>query len=153
MKIDPSEKQQRILSSPVVKPVRGGNTDSDFAKVLGNTVQKTADPQTQHSTTVQTSMTPSLIMPICLAQGDSEATAAHKLLNTLEKYQNLLGDPMADLKKIAPAVDDMKSITEQAQPIVDKMPEGHPVKTLSQEVLMEMSKEIERFNAGYYVDE
>ena len=153
MKIDPNEKLQHTTSSPGVKPMGGGDSDSDFAKVLGDTVQKSSGVQTRQSDTVQPSMAPSMVMPIGTAQGDSESTTAHGLLNALENYQRLLGDPEANLKMIAPAVEDMKSITKKAQPILEKMPEGHLVKTLAQEALMEMSKEIERFNAGYYVDD
>lgn len=153
MKIDPSEKQQHIISSPNVKPRSEVNNDIDFSKVLGDTVKKSSGTQTHSNGTVQPSMPPSMVMPIGMPQGDSMPTTAHGLLNALEKYQRLLGDPKATLKKIAPTVDDMTSLTRQVQPLVDRMPEGHPVKTLSQEALMEMSKEIERFNAGFYVDE
>lgn len=153
MKIDPSEKQQHILSSPNVNPVGGNTTDSDFAKVLGDTVQKSSGAQTQSSGSVQPSMAPSMVMSIGHAQGDLESATAHDLLNALEKYQHLLGDSKTDLKTVAPAVDDMKSLAKKAQPILEKMQDGHPVKTVAQETLVEMSKEIERFRAGYYVDE
>jgi hypothetical protein len=153
MKIDPSEKQQHILSSPIVKPTERGTADSQFSKVLGETVQKSCRAQTQQSGVLQPSIAPSMVVSIDPVQKSSEFTTAHRLLDALEQYQNLIGNPEANLKTVAPAVDHMKSLTKKAQPILDNMPEGHPIKTVTQEALMEMSKEIERFNAGYYVDE
>lgn len=153
MKIDPSEKQQNILSSQNVKPVNRDGTGNDFAKVLGDTVQNSSTSQTQTSGIVQPSMAARMVMPIVPVAGASEPSTAHGLLDALEKYQNLLGDSDANLKMVSPAVEKMKTISKQAQPIIDNMPEGHPLKAVAQEALMEMSKEIARFSTGYYVDE
>lgn len=152
MKIDPSEKQQRISSLPRVRTADRGGAENDFAKVLGDTVDKTSDTQKAKTDVVPPPLAPSMVRGIEPVPEVSASTTAHGLLNALERYQNLLTDPQASLKSIAPAVDDMRTLSKKASPILDDMPEGHPIKSVTREALLEVSKEIERFRAGYYVD-
>ena len=150
MKIDSADKHPQITSPASVQPAGEIPEKGDFAKVLGETVQHASATSVGEQRPVH-----SLRGPDPLLRLEPRATPwehAHGLINALEKYQQLLGDASADMKAVAPAVEKMRRLSEQVQPMLDHMPQGHPVTEIVQETLVHISKEIERFNAGYYVD-
>lgn len=155
MKIDPTEKQQHIISRNPAQQVDSANPNGEFSKILKDNVRKSSDLNAGSDTgkchLVQSPMTLNMGIPSMTESADCRTALG--LLDALENYQQLLKDPGANLRMVEPAVDKMRSLTENAQPILSRIPEGHPVKTVVQETLVHMSKEIERFNMGYYVDD
>ena len=77
----------------------------------------------------------------------------HKLLDRLEDYQKMLGDPAVALKEIMPAVEQMKEQVRDTRALVADMPDGHPLRTVVQDIIASIDQEVDRFNAGYYVSE
>ena len=84
--------------------------------------------------------------------GMPETAAAHKLLDALNAYQQMLGDPEATLKMIQPAVDEMASQASGTLTMLDDMPDESPVKIILRETLTHVTREIDKFNSGFYVD-
>jgi hypothetical protein len=150
MKIDPTEKQQQILSNQHFPSNSKSIKENNFAKVLKETVDKTAATQVQRAPLAGPVTGPEMII-------HSETVSPHwqaadGLLNAMESYQKLLADPSASLRAIEPIVNNMKELSQSVQPVFENLPQGHPVKEVAEEALVHMSKEIERFNAGLYID-
>jgi hypothetical protein len=150
MKIDPTEKQLQILSNHHVPSRPKSIENNNFAKVLKETVHKTAETQVQRAPITGPVAGPEMMIHY-------ETTSRHwqvtdGLLNAMENYQKLLADPTASLRTIEPIVNKMKELSQSAQPLLEDLPKGHPVKAVAEEALVQMSKEIERFNAGLYID-
>jgi len=151
MKIDPTDKQSPIYSSHTVQPVREATAKENFAKVLGETVQKASEPKIMQGNAVHALSGPNLrLQPAIEAHTSQEA---HGLLNALENYQKLLEDSSASMRAVSSAVEKMRVLSENASTQLDLMPEGHPVKMIVQETLVHISKEVKRFDMGYYIDD
>jgi hypothetical protein len=151
MKIDPTDKQLRVISPNTVQHKTGTNDQQDFAKVLGESVQRASQAQVQKGQSMPPVSGPD--MRIQREPVIPEVKTAHGLLNALEDYQKQLNNPEASLRMVEPLVKRMSSLFEETRPVLEKMPEEHPVKSVVQETLVHMSKEIERFKMGYYVGE
>jgi hypothetical protein len=150
MKIDPTEKQQQILSNNHVPSNPKSMEEKKFAKVLNETVQKTAETQVQRAPLAGPVARPEMFIHAETTSPHWQATDG--LLNAMESYQKLLTDPSASLRAIEPIVNKMKELSQSAQSVIGELPQGHPVKAVAEEALVHMSKEIERFNAGLYID-
>ena len=150
MKIDPTEKQAALSNEKTVRPASGEKNALDFAKVLGNTVECANETTVQRGHLVGPMVGPDLRIPT--ENRLVEIQTAHRLIDALENYQKLINDPKANLKMIEPAVECMSDLSEKVGQILDQMPQGHPVRAIAQEAMVHISKEIERFNMGYYVD-
>jgi hypothetical protein len=151
MKIDPSQKPLPITRPNTVPSHGASQGKSEFAKVLGESMQHQAvAPQEK------TGFAPSVTAPVFMAPEPARSTewrTADGLLDALDAYRNRLMDPKSNLKMIEPYVDRMKALFENAQPVLDRLPEGNPVQPVLQQTMVHVSKEIERFNMGFYVDE
>jgi len=151
MKIDPSQKPLPVTPPNSVHPHGAVEGKSDFSKVLGESMQQQAVAPKE-----KTGLAPSVTTPIIMAPEpvrSPEWRTADGLLDALDAYRNRLMDPKSTLKMIEPHVDKMKTLFENAQPVLDHLPEGNPVQPVLQQTMVHVSKEIERFNMGYYVDE
>lgn len=151
MKIDPSQKPAPIHTPQTVQSSGGLEGKPEFAKVLGESMQQQAVEPAE-----KTPWVPSVAAPDIRVQDHdrtSELRTAEGLLDALDAYRNRLNDPGSSLKIIEPYVEKMKALFDAAQPVIDQMPSGAPVKQVLQQTLVHVSKEIERFNMGYYVDE
>lgn len=150
MKIDPTEKQQQILSNHHVPSRPKSIGENNFAEILKETVHKTAETQVQRAPLAGPVLGPEMMIHSETSRPHWQATDG--LLNAMESYQKLLADPTASLRTMEPIVNKMKELSQSAQPILEDLPQGHPVKAVAEEALVHMSKEIERFNAGLYID-
>ena len=92
--------------------------------------------------------------PLTVLSGSENAaeTLAHKLLDTLEDYQMLLGDPDVPLKRIQPALEQMQHQAADTREFLYGLPESHPLRSILQDTVDSIDQETVRFNAGYYVD-
>ena len=150
MKIDPTGKPMQIITPDPAHVRNGTDEKSDFSKVLDDTMhhKKAGSAQKVH-----------LANPAAGAamrtHNDLHTSgwrAADGLLDALEAYRNQLANPEADLKMVEPCVDRMNDLCDKAQPLLARLSEENPVKSVIQETMVHISKEIERFNMGYYVD-
>lgn len=151
MKIDPSQKQQHIISPTTVHPAYREDAKNDFAKLLDDTVQKSSSAKVEKGGLLRPSIPPNITNQP--ASGTTESRAAHGLLDALENYKALLEDPTANLKMVAPAVEKMRSLSKLTPSVLDQIAEENPVNMVVKEALVHMSKEIERFDMGYYVED
>ena len=150
MKIIPSEQQQHIRSSTAAQPGGRSSIGSDFAKVLSETVEKSSGAVEDNDNVMRPSMA-SAIGRVPVSKS-SEISVAEGLLDALESYQTMLEDPEASLKMVEPSVEKMRLLSQGAEPILEQFPDEHPLKLVVGEALVHISKEMERFNGGYYVD-
>lgn len=151
MKIDPSEKQQPIISPTTVRPVYSEDTKNNFTQILDDTVQKSSSAKVDQGGLLRPSIPPNITnQPV---SGKTESRVAYGLLDALENYKALLEDPSANLKMVAPAVEKMRSLSKRMPSVLDQMDEKNPVKMVVKDALVHISKEIERFDMGYYVDD
>lgn len=151
MKIDPSQKPAPANTPHTAQSSGGLEGKPEFAKVLGESMQ-----QQPVGPAEKTPWVPSVAAPDIRMQDHTrtcELQTADGLLDALDAYRNRLNDPRSTLKMIEPYVERMKALCEAAQPVMDQMPSGAPVKQVLQQTMVHVSKEIERFNMGYYVDE
>lgn len=86
------------------------------------------------------------------AHGIGPGKHATHLLDSLENYQRLLADPSANLRQVQPIVDQMKRLADEAVPLVQDMPADHALRDVIKEALVEINKEIVRFERGEYLD-
>jgi hypothetical protein len=150
MKIIPNEQQKPIIPSTATQHGDRSNTGSGFAKVLNETVQKPSGAVDDNHNVMRPSMA-SAIGRATVSES-SEISVAQGLLDALEDYQNLIGDPRVSLKMVEPCVEKMRLLSQGAESILERFPDGHPLKLVVGEALVHISKEMERFNGGYYVD-
>lgn len=149
MKIDSTNPSQRIISP---EPGQAGKPqqNSDFAEVLKETVQSQHDNQEIANPAVKPTMAYMAIQQP--ARSPEARRAAQGLLDDLERYQRLLADPGANMKTLDPMVDNLKKHAEDIEPVMESLPGDDPVRGVIEETMMLISKEIERFYAGVYID-
>ncbi len=148
MKIDPSDKSQLSIPSSATKPQKV-DPNSSFAHVLDKTVQDTRTDRTASNQPVQPAVKPPLVTE-CNQTTDA-GMAVQQGLGVLERYQQLLIDPQASLRSMQPMMQQMKKEAAELEPVMEAMPEGHPIKQVLKETLILISKEIARYNLGQYV--
>lgn len=123
----------------------------DFASVLkksGEKIQETKDrPVNAPGRPLQAPM-----VELALGQSGGPDYTATRLLDSLENYQRLLANPSTNLKQIQPMVDRMREVANETATFAEKMPEGHVVREVIEEALLQINKELVRFERGEYVD-
>lgn len=148
MKIDNSEKSQQLSPKPVEK-TGSRNTQVEFSQVLQNMVQ-TKDG----NSITQPSISPSIRPMEFTVQTETAFMAARQtgeILDTLETYQHLLAKPSANLRKIQPIVEQLGQKADHAAASMNHLPQGHALRQIMEETLIQVKQEIERFNQGAYV--
>lgn len=153
MKIDPTEKQQPIITSntdAANSPNRAGS-QNNFAEVLDDTIEKKSKTEVTNVQPTPKTMAPQINFQVESQKIDSRM--AYGMLSALEDYQQLLKDPSADLKTIEPSVLALKDLSEKTQALLDQTSQPGAVQEVVEEALVHISKEIERFYMGYYIDE
>lgn len=146
MKIDPSDKSHQASSQTGVRP-RTNSQGPDFADVLKETSAAESAPKSAHVSAMPPVMRP---MPVDAQQEIYRST--ERALDVLERYQQLLADPKADLRSIDPAVAQMKGVVDKLSPMVSRNGVDGTIKQIAQETLLTVSKEIARYDSGMYVD-
>jgi hypothetical protein len=152
MKIDPAERTPQLPQHSVdhtqKKQAPGG-----FEAVLQQTMQKTGPSRECMGTSIRGMTGPQSPMTVPTSPERAAEALAHKLLDTLEDYQKLLGDPDVTLKRIQPAVERMQNQAAGTCDLIAGLPETHPMRTILQDTVDGIDQEIARFNAGYYIDD
>jgi hypothetical protein len=150
MKIGPAEKTPQLPRQAVdkaeKKQVPGG-----FEAVLQQTMQKTGQSRDSAGASIRSMAGPQAPLAANSVPENAAETMADKLLDTLEAYQKMLGDPDVTLKRIQPAVEQMQTQAAGTRELIAGLQEAHPLKTILQDTVDSIDREITRFNAGYYV--
>jgi hypothetical protein len=148
MKIDNSDKSQQIGPKPAEKtgPRIG---QSEFAQVLQKTVQ------TERSSGVtSTSMSTPLRQVDFSARPETAVMAARQtgeILDTLETYQQMLANPSTNLRNIQPVLAQLEQEANCVSTSMNQLPQGHELREIMHETLIQVNQEIERFNQGVYI--
>lgn len=148
MKIDNSDNSQQIGPKPAEKtgPRIG---QSEFAQVL----QKTVQTERGNSVT-QTSMTSPLRQVDLSTRPETAVMAARQtgeILDTLETYQQLLSNPSTNLRNIQPVLEQLEQEANSMATSMNYLPQGHELREIMHETLIQVNQEIERFNQGVYI--
>ena len=150
MKIDQPHKALPVNTPQKTQSASEVVGKADFAEILGASMQEKAVGGVEKSQSVQSLAGPDPRIQIDIQS--VEWRAADGMLDALEAYRNQLSNPEASLKKVEPYVDRMKDLLNQHQPLLNHLSEGSPVKQALEQAMVQISKEIERFRMGYYVD-
>lgn len=148
MKIDNSDNSQPLSPKPVEK-TGSRNSQTEFAQVL----QKTVQTKGSNSAT-QPSISPPIRPVQFTARPETTFKAARQtgeILDTLETYQQLLAKPSASLRKIQPVVEQMGQEADRMAVSMNHLPQGHALKQIMKETLIQVSREIDRFHQGEYI--
>jgi hypothetical protein len=145
MKINPIDQvlQGTAVSAPKAKPE---TTATSFADILSKTTRENAPKQVMAPPTVQPIIRP----PMATQHGVYAYT--ERMLDAMENYQRLLGDQRVNLRRIEPAVDQMKREMVSLEPMLQGMDENDPVAQIAREAVLSVNKEIARFETGQYVE-
>ncbi len=146
MKIDPTDKLNRGIGSSPMKSNEAPQGPA-FADVLKKTAGGNASEQVARVSGVRPVMRPMVTDP-----GKEIYRSTEQMLNTLERYQNMLADPHVDLRSIAPTVQQIKKQIDAMSPLMNQDIVGGQIKQVAQEALQIVSKEIARYDGGVYVD-
>jgi hypothetical protein len=152
MKIDPTGKIPHF-QQPAIDNSRGRQGISGFDAVLQQTLQNSAPAEKSRAASI--GRTAAANEPVAVPHGAVNAAEAYaeKLLTRLEDYQKMLGDPGVGLKEIQPVVEQMKKDALGTRALIADMPDGHPLRTIVQDIVASIDRESDKFNAGHYVDE
>lgn len=125
------------------------NEPVEFAQVLQKTVQ------TKSSNSVaQPSISPPIRPVESTARSETSCMAARQtgeILDTLETYQQLLAKPSINLRKIQPVVEQLGQEADRMAASMHHLPQGHALRQIMQEALIQVSQEIKRYNQGDYI--
>ncbi len=150
MKIEPTHKPLGANAPKTASNNPKIEKKSDFAQVLGASMQHASAGASDKAQAV-----PSVTGLGLRIQDDIRSVewrAADGLLDALDAYRNQLGNPAATLKMVDPYVEKMQDLLESNEKVLDQMADGNPVKQILQQTMVHVSKEIERFKLGHYVD-
>lgn len=146
MKIDPNDKLHQASSLAGVRSKQNTQGPS-FADVLKET--SGAEAAQENS---RVSSMPPVMRPLAIDAQQEMYHSTEKALDVLERYQQLLADPKADLRMIDPMVQKMKGVVDKLTPMLNQAGEDSAVKQIAQETLLTVSKEIARYDSGAYID-
>lgn len=73
------------------------------------------------------------------------------ILDTLDTYRQLLTDPNANLRRIQPVVERLEQESGSLQTIMLNLPQGHALRQVMNDTLIQVSQEIARFHQGDYI--
>jgi hypothetical protein len=152
MKIDPAERSPQFPPQ-AVDNAKKKQAPGGFQAVLQQTIQKTGPSKACMASTVRSMTGPQAPMAASSGRENAGEALAHKLLDRLEDYQKMLGDPDMTLKRMQPAVEEMENQAVGTREILAGLPEGHPLRSILQDTIASIDQEIARFNAGDYVDD
>jgi hypothetical protein len=152
MKIDPADKSQPFYR-PAADNVKKHQGPRGFDAVLQQTLQEPASQKGCTGPSIRSAAGPQASMGFAPRLVQTAESQAHKLIDRLENYQQLLGDPDMTLKVIQPTVDQMARQAETTRASIADMPADHPLRPIVQNAIATIEQEIERFYSGRYVDD
>ena len=149
MKINPLDKLQpaapALVDKSAKKPQQG-----PFSEVLDKAVQNAQHGNRVSGRPLQGLLGPSLTDSHI--QNQEALTKVQGMLDALERYQHLLGDPNVNLRGLQANINQLKAQIDTLQPMLQNMPREDGLQQLLNETLIVASKEIGRFEKGDYVD-
>jgi exonuclease VII small subunit len=148
MKIDNADKCQP-LNPQQINQSGSGDCRPDFAQVLQQTVRQSSSGNVIPNSTAQS------VRPTDIASPPEQVVLAvnqtGEILDTLNRYQQLLSSLETTLRQIQPVVEQLGNEALKMETSMNQLPKGHAVKAIMEETLIQVNQEIERFNQGVYV--
>jgi hypothetical protein len=146
MKINPLGPTQSPDAQSKVGSNKAGQSES-FSQVLKETVNEKADDVNQ---VAAAEMIPSL--PISIDSDYQYIESMQRSIDHLEQYKDMLADPNANLRSMAPTVNKLKKDVNQLGQLMDGMTSEEQIQPLMNDTVELISREIARFEQGEYVD-
>ena len=154
MKVTSSEYLEQILAQKQ-KQASGLNEDQGFSKLMEEKSTAVQEPSNAGAATGLLENN-ALLSQIMASQkvGEAQLTPQRQLENAfdqMEEYANALGDPGRSLKDIEPLANGLDQTAGQLSELSRKLPEGDPLKGLSNETAVLATVEAMKFRRGDYV--
>ena len=149
MKINPVDKQQWVKTHGTA-PGNQAQT-GNFGRVLEETLKSTqASPPISTGDKIARPILNGIQPPMDVRQGIYERV--DRILGTFDQYRLLLGDQRSSLKDVSRAMDLLKGEAKDLEATLAKVSDGDPLKSILNETLAAVSKEVFQFESGIYVD-
>ena len=152
MKIDPTDKSPQFCR-PAAGNAKKNQSPCAFDAVLQQTLQEPGAPKACMGSSIRSAAGSQAPMGFPPRAEHAAETLAQKLLDRLENYQQLLGDPAVTLRGIQATVDTMEKQADSTLALIADMPVDHPLRTIVQDTIASIKQEVERYYSGHYVDE
>jgi hypothetical protein len=148
MKIDHSDKCRPFSPKPAEK-AGSGEARAQFAQILQNTVRsESGNSVTRPFSSAPLHAVEFTVRPEIAVRATQQTG---EMLDRLETYQQLLAKPTTSLRKIEPVVEGLRQEADRMAASMDHLPQGHSLKKIMKETLIQVNQEIERFNQGEYI--
>lgn len=147
MKINFDDKVQQSIA-PQHTPKTGAPGQPTFADVLRQTTPTAAGAE---KVAGPVATPPVMRPPVAMAPAEVYRST-DRMLDAMEQYQRLLGDPKTDLRGVEPALRRMQATLRDLEPMVKGLHADDPVKAVATRAMVLATKEITRFDGGGYVD-
>jgi hypothetical protein len=118
-----------------------------FADVLAKTISAN-QPEP-----ISAAMPAAAVMRPLAAHPDELCQSTERVLDAMERYQNMLGNDDLTLRAVAPAICELRRAADDLALWTQRVPVDHPVSQIAQQTLLTAAKEIARFDEGVYVDD
>ena len=148
MKINPGDRPPPINPTiPLNRETLNGSPQA-FGELLEQTCRKSEQIKPVWQPVIQ----PSAGASTAAAQIDPYLRT-ERVMDSMERYCQLLADPGVSLRSMSPAMRQLKGDVASLEPMLSNMAEDDPLKPLATEATILASKEIARFDRGDYIDD
>ena len=152
------EQPMKIEKTQIIQPTSSQNTgvnekttgNSSFESVLSEQIQSTSKQMSMPIGRLPSRMEIQFSETENVLKDTVDVTG--KLIDAMDQYGALLGDPKQNLKTVALSVEKMTQTLEQLNRLVEKLPDEKPLQQVVEDVRSLAKKEVDRFFSGYYVD-
>ena len=148
MKINPGDRPPLINPTIPMSRVASNCPPRAFGELLEQTCRKSEQIKPAWQPVIQ----PTAGASASAAQIDPYLRT-ERVIDSIEKYRQLLADPGVSLRSMTPAMRQLKGDLAALEPMLANMAEDDPLKPLINEATILASKEIARFDRGDYIDE
>jgi hypothetical protein len=152
MKIDPTDKSPQF-PRPAADEAKRNQVQREFNAVLQQTLQESAPQKARVASSIRSVAGPQAPMGMLHRREHAVETQVQKLLDRLENYQKLLGDPAVTLRGIQPAVEQMEKQADSTSALLADMPADHPLSVIVHDAIASIKQEVGRYYSGHYVDD
>ena len=148
----------KIEKTQVFQPISSQNTGanektkgkSSFESVLNEQIQSTSQQSTMPIERIPSTMEIQFSETENVLKDTVDVTG--KLIDAMDQYSTLLGDPKQNLKTVALSVDEITHTLEQLNRLAEKLSNDKSLQQVVDDARSLAKKEVDRFFSGYYVD-
>ena len=124
-----------------------------FSDILKETVDASSNENRTRTASVAPTgpVSPPAMTPPAEGIDSRTIDRIERFIDVIDDYRCKLGDPHCSLKQIQPAVEQMTAEKENLQLLLDKLPDGDPLKDVLNRAVVTASTEVWKFNRGDYI--